>query len=226
MPLITWQELNAGRILSIDKPSGWTSFDVVNRLRRISGIRKVGHAGTLDPFATGVLLICFAGATKKVNELMALEKEYVATIELGKRTDTDDVTGAVIFEKPCAQVSRALLGSALDKYRGEFYQTPPAYSAVKVKGQRLYKLARAGKTTDVRPRLVEIHDLQIEHFSLPEITLKIICSRGTYIRALARDLGDDLGCGAFVRTLCRTRVGSYRLETAMRIADFERDFSR
>lgn len=199
---------------------------MVNRLRRISGIRKVGHAGTLDPFATGVLLICFAGATKKVNELMALEKEYVATIELGKRTDTDDVTGAVIFEKPFAQVSRALLGSALEKYRGEFYQTPPAYSAVKVKGQRLYKLARAGKTIDVRPRLVKIHDLQIEHFSLPEITLKIICSRGTYIRALARDLGDDLGCGAFVRTLCRTRVGSYRLETAMRIADFERDFSR
>ncbi len=199
---------------------------MVNRLRRISGIRKVGHAGTLDPFATGVLLICFAGATKKVSELMALEKEYVATIELGKRTDTDDVTGAVIFEKPFAQVSRALLGSALEKYRGEFYQTPPAYSAVKVKGQRLYKLARAGKTIDVCPRLVKIHDLQIEHFSLPEITLKIICSRGTYIRALARDLGDDLGCGAFVRTLCRTRVGSYRLETAMRIADFERDFSR
>lgn len=157
---------------------------------------------------------------------MGLEKEYVATIELGKHTDTDDVTGTVTSAGPFAQITRERFSAALEKYRGEFYQTPPAYSAVKVNGQRLYKLARAGKAAEARPRLVRIHDLYVDDFSLPEVTLRIICSRGTYIRALARDLGHDLGCGAFVRRLCRTRVGTYRLETALQVADFDREFSR
>jgi len=199
---------------------------VVNRLRLITGIRKVGHAGTLDPFATGVLLICFAGATKQVDQLMGLEKEYVATIELGKRTDTDDLTGAVMSEKSFEHVTQELAAHALQKYHGEFDQIPPAYSAVKVKGKRLYKLARQGKEIEATPRRVTVYDLQIENFSLPEMALKITCSRGTYIRALARDLGNDLGCGAFVRALRRTRVGTYRVDAAMSIADFERDFSR
>ena len=199
---------------------------MVNRLRLITGIRKVGHAGTLDPFATGVLLICFAGATKQVDQLMGLEKEYVATIELGKRTDTDDLTGAVMSEKSFEHVTQELAAHALQKYHGEFDQIPPAYSAVKVKGKRLYKLARQGKEIEATPRRVTVYDLQIENFSLPEMALKITCSRGTYIRALARDLGNDLGCGAFVRALRRTRVGTYRVDAAMSIADFERDFSR
>jgi tRNA pseudouridine55 synthase len=186
----------------------------------------VGHAGTLDPFATGVLLICFAGATKQVGQLMALEKEYVATIELGKQTDTDDLTGMVIKEGPFSHVTRAQAAEALKKYRGEFYQTPPAYSAVKVKGKRLYKLAREGKEIDVTPRRVTVYDLHLDDFSLPDMTLRIICSRGTYIRALARDLGNDLGCGAFVRALRRIRIGNFRVEDAMQVAEFERDFSR
>jgi tRNA pseudouridine55 synthase len=198
---------------------------VVNRLRTITGVRKVGHAGTLDPFATGLLLVCFAAATKQVDQLMGLEKEYVATFALGMQTDTDDVTGTVMNEKPVDHLSRQHVADALEKYRGEFLQTPPAYSAVKVKGKRLYKLARQGKEIEVAPRHVTIYDLRIEDFLLPDVTLKITCSRGTYIRALARDLGNDLGCGAFVRTLRRTRIGDFRVEDAMQIGNFDRDFS-
>lgn len=198
---------------------------MVNRLRRITGVRKVGHAGTLDPFATGLLLVCFAGATKQVDQLMALEKEYVAVFEMGKQTDTDDVTGSVINERPFAHLGRQQVVAALEKYRGEFLQTPPAYSAVKVKGKRLYKLARQGKEIEAIPRRVTIYDLQMQSFALPDMTIKITCSRGTYIRALARDVGNDLGCGAFVRELRRTRIGDYRVEDAMRVDNFERDFS-
>lgn len=198
---------------------------MVNRLRTITGVRKVGHAGTLDPFATGLLLVCFAAATKQVDQLMGLEKEYVATFTLGRQTDTDDVTGAVINEKPVNHLSRQHVADALEKYRGEFLQSPPAYSAVKVKGKRLYKLARQGKEIEVAPRRVTIYDLQIENFLLPDVALKITCSRGTYIRAVARDLGNDLGCGAFVRALRRTRIGNFRVEDAMHIDTFDRDFS-
>lgn len=197
---------------------------MVNRLRSITGVRKVGHAGTLDPFATGLLLVCFAGATKQVDQLMGLEKEYIATFEFGKQTDTDDVTGSIISEKPFEKISQQEVVDALEKYRGEFLQTPPAYSAIKVKGRRLYKLARQGKEVVAAPRRVIIYDLHLQSFALPEITLKITCARGTYIRALARDLGNDLGCGAFVRELRRTRIGEFRVEDAMRVDIFERDF--
>ncbi len=197
---------------------------MVNRLRSITGVRKVGHAGTLDPFATGLLLVCFAGATKQVDQLMGLEKEYIATFEFGKQTDTDDVTGSIISEKLFEKISQQEVVDALEKYRGEFLQTPPAYSAIKVKGRRLYKLARQGKEVDAAPRRVVIYDLHLLSFALPEITLKITCARGTYIRALARDLGNDLGCGAFVRQLRRTRIGEFRIEDAMRVDTFERDF--
>jgi len=198
---------------------------VVNRLRSITGVRKVGHAGTLDPFATGLLLVCFAGATKQVDQLMALEKEYIAVFEVGKQTDTDDITGAVINERPFGHLGKQQVVEALEKYRGEFLQVPPAYSAVKVKGRRLYKLARQGKEIEAIPRRVTIYDLQLQNFALPDMTLKITCARGTYIRALARDVGNDLGCGAFVRELRRTRIGDYRVEDAMRVDNFERDFS-
>jgi len=212
--------------MAINKPEAWTSFDVVNRLRRLTGIRKVGHAGTLDPFATGVLLVCFAGATKEVDRLMELDKEYAAVIDLGKQTDTDDVTGKVIRERPYDDVTRDAVEEKLASYRGEFYQTPPAFSAVKLKGQRLYKLARRGEAVEAPPRRVRIYELDIEAFSPPEVVLRIVCSRGTYIRALARDVGLELGCGAFVRRLCRTRVGPYRIEQALQLADVERDFCR
>ena len=197
---------------------------MVNRLRSITGVRKVGHAGTLDPFATGLLLVCFAGATKQVDQLMALEKEYIAIFEVGKQTDTDDITGSVINERPFTHLDKQQVVEALEKYRGEFLQVPPAYSAVKVKGRRLYKLARQGKEIEAIPRRVTIYDLQLQSFALPDMMLKITCARGTYIRALARDVGNDLGCGAFVRELRRTRIGDYRVEDAMRVDSFERDF--
>jgi tRNA pseudouridine55 synthase len=213
-------ELKAGKVVAIDKPAEWTSFDVVNKLRRLTGIRKVGHAGTLDPFATGVLLICFASATKQVNKLMELDKEYEGTLELGTETDSHDVTGRIIAQHPVPNLSRAQIEQAVQRYVGEMRQTPPMFSAIKRGGQRLYKLARKGEQIALEPRKVTIYSFEVLEVKLPEIRFKIICSRGTYVRALARDLGNDLGCGAFLKALRRTRVGPYWAGSALSIEQF------
>ena len=212
--------LQAGSIENIDKPEGWTSFDVVNKLRQATGVKKVGHAGTLDPFATGVLLVCFAKATKQVSELMALDKEYVGMVELGIKTDSHDVTGKIVdrFEVPPLSVEQ--VEQALTKYRGEILQRPPMFSAIKQGGRRLYKIARAGKTVEVEPRPVIIYDLQMTRFESPLLEIRMVCSRGTYVRALARDLGDDLGCGAVLKSLRRTRIGNYRVEESFQVEQF------
>jgi tRNA pseudouridine55 synthase len=212
--------LKAGKIVAIDKPEGWTSFDVVNKLRRLTGVKKVGHAGTLDPFATGVLLLCFAGATKQVNALMELEKEYQGTFELGAETDSHDVTGKIIAQYPVPELSREQIEQAARRYVGEIMQMPPMFSALKRGGKRLYKLARKGEQIELEPRAVKIHTFDILDVKLPEIQFQVTCSRGTYIRALARDLGKDLGCGAFLKTLCRTRVGEYSVNSALSIQQF------
>jgi tRNA pseudouridine55 synthase len=213
-------ELNAGKIVPIDKPEGWTSFDVVNKLRRLTKVKKVGHAGTLDPFATGVLLICFASATKQVNQLMALEKEYQGAFELGVETDSHDVTGKIVAQHPVPELSRAQIGQAAQRYIGEIMQTPPMFSALKREGKRLYELARQGEQIDLAPRPVKIYAFDILEVKLPEIYFRVACSRGTYIRALARDLGKDLGCGAFLKTLRRTRIGIYTADTTLSIQQF------
>jgi tRNA pseudouridine55 synthase len=218
--IIKKSELNAGRIIAIDKPAGWTSFDVVNKLRRLSGVKKVGHAGTLDPFATGVLLICFAGATKQVDQLMALDKEYRGTFELGTETDSYDVTGRIVSQRPVPELSREQIAQAVRRYVGEILQTPPMFSALKRGGRRLYKLARKGQQIALEPRQVTIYDFKVLAVKLPEIEFQVTCSRGTYIRALARDLGKDLGCGAFLKTLQRTRVGPYSVGSALTIEQF------
>ena len=213
-------ELQAGKIIAVDKPAGWTSFDVVNKLRGLSQVKKVGHAGTLDPFATGVLLICFASATKLVNQLMELDKEYQGMIALGAETDSHDVTGKVVAQHPVPELAKAQIESAAQKYIGDILQTPPMFSALKHEGRRLYELARKGEEVEREPRPIKIYAFDILHVQLPEIEVKVTCGRGTYIRALARDLGNDLGCGAFLKTLRRTRVGPYHVDAALSIEQF------
>lgn len=212
--------LAQGVICNLDKPEGWTSFDVVNKLRGASRVKKVGHAGTLDPFATGVLLICFASATKQVESLMTLEKEYEGTFVLGVDTDSHDLTGKIVAQREVPSLSHAQIAAALQKYVGEIMQTPPMYSALKKEGRRLYDLARAGETVEVEPRPVTIYKIELLNMQLPEIALRLVCSRGTYVRALARDLGNDLGCGAYLKTLRRTRIGSYRSEDSLSVTQF------
>jgi len=213
-------ELNAGKIVAIDKPVDWTSFDVVNKLRGMTKVKKVGHAGTLDPFATGLLLVCFASATKQVNQLMELEKEYQGTFELGSETDSHDITGKVVSQHPVPDLSRTQIESAAKKYSGEILQVPPMFSALKRDGKKLYELARQGKEVELAARSVKVYAFDILEVSLPEIRFRIACSRGTYIRAIARDLGRDLGCGAFLKTLRRTRVGAYTVADALSIQQF------
>jgi len=199
----------------------WTSFDVVNKARRILDVKKVGHAGSLDPFATGVLLLCTGRATKWVPQFMELEKEYVGEIELGTTTDTLDVTGRVLTRREVPEYSLDEIHKVCQDFVGEILQVPPAYSALKVQGQRLYKRAREGRAIEVAPRRVKIHRLEVLSYSRPVTTVRVICSKGTYIRALARDIGQALGCGAFLRSLTRTRIGDFRIENALEISELE-----
>lgn len=207
-------------ILNINKPEGWTSFDVVKKIRNIVRVKKVGHAGTLDPFATGVLLVCVGRATKRVPELMHLEKEYVARLKFGMVTDTFDRTGTVQETHDVPNFSVERLVDTCQDFCGEIWQLPPMYSAVKVNGQRLYQLARKGLTVEREPRKITVHNIDVVEFDLPSATLRIRCSKGTYIRSLAHDIGRQLGCGALLDALTRTRIGEYRIEEALTVAQF------
>ncbi len=202
-------------VLNIDKPQGLTSHDVVARVRRITGIRRVGHAGTLDPLATGVLLVCVGNATRIVEYLQRGQKVYETTVRLGQETTTYDADGDIVAEKPVPDFSLAELDRALNAFRGEITQTPPAYSAIKQNGQPLYKLARAGKAVDVPQRQVTIHAIDILEWRNPYLRLRIACSPGTYIRSIAHDLGQVLGVGGHVLTLRRVSSGSWRVEDAV-----------
>lgn len=213
-------DFERGEILNLYKPEGWTSFDVVKKIRNIVKGKKVGHAGTLDPFATGVLLVCTGRATKKVSKLVQLEKEYIATLELGKVTDTYDRTGVIVKESDIHEIELNELQNLCNSLVGEIYQTPPMYSAVKVNGMRLYKLARKGEVIERKPRKVNIYDINILNIEIPLITLKVICSKGTYIRTLAHDIGAKLSCGAYLSSLTRTRIGPYKIENAYTIPIF------
>jgi len=198
-------------ILVIDKPAGWTAHDVVARVRRLTGERRVGHAGTLDPAATGVLPVCVGEATKVVEYLSMHSKVYLAAVLLGTRTDTDDLDGWVIEERNPSNISLETLRAQLPQFRDEITQIPPAYSAIHIGGQRAYALARAGKTVNVPARQVMIHRLALVAWAAPVAWLVVDCGAGTYIRALARDLGQALGCGATLARLIRLRSGPFRL---------------
>jgi len=206
--------------LNVHKPAGPTSHDVVLRIRRHTGIRRVGHAGTLDPFATGVLVICLGKGTRLAEFLTRSDKEYRAAVELGRSTDTYDRTGRVVEEHDPSGIGREQVETALARFRGRIMQVPPAYSAVKQGGVPLYRLARAGKETHPQPREVEIARLELVSWEPPRLTLELTCSAGTYVRSLAHDLGQALGCGAHLAELVRLRSGRFRLEDAVPLDEF------
>ncbi|HHS97925.1 MAG TPA: tRNA pseudouridine(55) synthase TruB [Chloroflexi bacterium] len=201
-------------ILNLNKPQGMTSHDVVDRVRAVARQRRVGHAGTLDPMATGVLLVCLGRATRLAEYLMASPKIYRARIRLGTATDTYDAEGRVVEERP-VRVDRQEVEAALERFRGRILQVPPMYSAIKHKGQPLYRLARQGITVEREPRPVEIYDLRLIRWEPPDLTVEVTCSPGTYIRSLAHDLGQALGCGAHLAGLVRLASGDFRLEDAI-----------
>jgi tRNA pseudouridine55 synthase len=201
-------------ILNLNKPGGWTSHDVVARVRRLTRVRRVGHAGTLDPMATGVLLVCLGRATRITEYLMAGRKRYRAVVRLGISTDSHDADGQVTSTAPVT-VSCAEVEAALSHLRGTIAQVPPMVSAIKRDGQPLYKLARRGITVERAARPVDIYELALTDCSLPNLTLELTCSPGTYVRALARDLGQRLGCGAHLTALTRLASGDFTLNQAL-----------
>lgn len=211
-------------VLNISKPAEWTSHDVVGKLRRSLGIRKVGHAGTLDPMATGVLPILLGKATRVSEYLMEWDKEYEAILRLGQDTDTQDATGVVIQERPVAGITEEAIREAAAKFVGNLQQVPPMYSALKVEGQPLYKMARAGKTVDRQPRPVTIHQLDVLSVDIPEVSFRVACSKGTYVRTLCADIGEALGVGAHLRQLCRTRVGPIHFEDSVSPLDVNPEY--
>ncbi|GIV50178.1 MAG: tRNA pseudouridine synthase B [Candidatus Kapaibacterium sp.] len=216
-----WRErilLDGGAIL-VDKQQRWTSFDVVAKLRRLLGIKKIGHAGTLDPIATGLLIVCIGRATKQVDAFQALDKEYRVEIKLGARTESDDAETPEYKTTPIEHLEPQIIVTALDRFIGTFEQIPPTYSAVHVGGRRSYELARLGRTVSLPPRTVTVHAIEDVEIALPLVRLMVRCSKGTYIRALARDLGNVLGVGAYVTALRRTAIGNYRVEDALTIGE-------
>ena len=201
-------------ILVIDKPGGWTSHDVVARVRQLTRVKRAGHTGTLDPMATGVLVVCLGQATRVVEYLIGHDKRYRAAIRLGIETDTYDAQGHAVAERPVA-VSQAALREALAAFVGEIDQVPPMHSAIKQAGQKLYRLARQGIAVERAPRRVTVYSIDLLDFEPPFVTLDAHCSAGTYIRSLAHDLGKRLGCGAHLAALARTAAGNFTLEQAM-----------
>lgn len=206
-------------ILNLNKPQGPTSHDVVNRVRALTGVRRVGHAGTLDPLATGVLLVCIGRATRVTEYLMAGRKVYRARVLMGVTTDTYDAEGQVVAEAP-VEASRAQIEVALTHFQGTIAQVPPMYSALKHKGIPLHRLARRGREVTREPRQVEIFQLTLTEWEPPEFTLEVICSSGTYVRALAHDIGQALGCGAHLTGLIRLASSGFRLEDAVTLEAF------
>lgn len=214
-----------GKMLLIDKPLRWTSFDAVAKIRSLIKIKKVGHAGTLDPLATGLLIICTGKFTKKINEYMAQEKEYTGTITIGATTPTYDLESEPGNFKPYTHISAEQMMQATDFFKGEIMQLPPMHSAIKVGGKPLYKSARKGVEVKVEPRKVTIKTFEITKLELPDIHFRIVCSTGTYIRSLAFDYGQQLGCGAYLSSLRRTRIGDYKVEDAITMEGFIQQYN-
>lgn len=203
-----------GEVILIDKPLTWTSFDVANKLKRACKFKKIGHAGTLDPLATGLLILCTGKKTKQIDSFQAQEKEYTGTLVLGKTTPSVDLETEFDAEHPVDHVTAAVLEAARAQLTGHIEQVPPIYSAVKVDGERLYKKARRGEVAEIKKRPVEIKLFEIDAAQFPSIDFRIICSKGTYIRSIVRDFGQLAGSGAYMSALCRTRIGDFELKDA------------
>jgi tRNA pseudouridine55 synthase len=212
-------QAESGYLLLIDKPFQWTSFDVVNKLRFRLKIKKIGHAGTLDPLATGLLIICVGKMTKRIEEFMGLEKEYTGKFILGKTTPSHDLETEVSEGKDISQLTVEQMREAAKVLTGTIHQLPPMHSAIKIGGKRAYQFARKGQEIEMKHREVEVKSFAITDIQLPEVSFRIVCSKGTYIRSIARDFGEALGVGAYLTGLRRTRIGSFKIEDALSVEE-------
>lgn len=207
-------------IIIVHKEKGYTSHDVVAKLRGICGQKKIGHTGTLDPEATGVLPVCLGSGTKLCDMLTDKDKEYVAVLRLGVETDTQDMTGRVLAEH-AVEAEKQQVSEAVMAFQGSYRQVPPMYSALKVNGKKLYELAREGREVERQAREVQIHQIEIQGMQLPLVKLRVVCSKGTYIRTLCADIGEKLGCGGAMESLVRTRVGGFSLKEALTLGQLQ-----
>ena len=217
---MTENNFENGRVLLIDKPLQWTSFDVIRKIRNTIKIKKVGHAGTLDPLATGLLIVCTGKFTKKINEYMAQEKEYTGTITLGAVTPTYDLESEPVNFMSLDEISEDLIRETTKQFTGEILQTPPIHSAIKQKGKPVYLLARKGIDVILEPRKITIKEFEITNIEMPVISFRVVCTTGTYIRSLANDFGNALGCGGYLSELRRTRIGNFLVEDAISMEEF------
>jgi tRNA pseudouridine55 synthase len=208
-----------GELLLVRKPAGWTSFDVVHKISRMFGIKKVGHAGTLDPLATGLLIVCTGKKTKSLGEFVGLDKEYDAEMTLGGRTESYDAATPVLETKSTEGIDEGRVRAVLAEFTGPRLQVPPMWSAVSVKGKRLYRYAREGVEVKRLPREIVIHSIVPLLIRVPVVRFSVTCSKGTYVRSLAHEMGEQLGCGAYLSALERTRIGPYRLADAVSIEE-------
>ncbi|MFT3981729.1 MAG: tRNA pseudouridine(55) synthase TruB [Ferruginibacter sp.] len=209
-----------GQVILLDKPLHWTSFDAVRKIRNAIRIKKVGHAGTLDPLASGLLIICTGRFTKKINEYMAAEKEYTGSFTLGATTPTYDLESNPENDQPTEHITGEQVKAACQPFIGSIMQLPPLYSAIKKEGVALYELARRGKDVELEPRPIFIREFEITAIQKPVVHFRVVCSTGTYIRSLAHDFGKALGCGAYLSELRRTRIGSFEVKEAVSIDGF------
>lgn len=213
-------DFEKGEVLLFDKPLKWTSFDLVRKVRGLIRIKKVGHAGTLDPLATGLMIICTGKMTKQIDTFQAQVKEYTGTFKLGATTPCYDMEQPEDATFPTEHISEQMIREMVNQFTGVISQLPPPHSAVKVDGKRAYELARKGREVVMKSREVTIEAFEITGIKMPEVSFRIVCSKGTYIRSIAHDFGKALGSGAYLTSLCRTRIGEFRLENAMQLADF------
>ncbi len=230
------KDFRAGEIIFIDKPLKWTSFQVVNKMKYLikhhpslilDGKRvesKIGHAGTLDPLATGLLIVCTGKQTKNIEQYQAQEKEYTGTFYIGATTPCYDLEKEIDAYYPTDHITKELIYTTTKKFIGKIQQTPPLFSAIKIGGKRAYDIARAGETAEIKSKEITITEFEITRIVLPEVDFRVVCSKGTYIRSLAHDFGLALNSGAHLIALCRTRIGSYKLEEAISIEEFEKQF--
>lgn len=215
-----------GAVLLIDKDKSWTSFDVVAKIRGLTRIRKIGHAGTLDPLATGLLILCLGKFTKKINEFQDWNKRYTGIIKLGATTKTDDSEGEEENITDVSNIKNEEIEFAVNSFEGKISQIPPKYSAKKVDGQRLYMLARKNIDVEIKPVEVTVHKIEIKDISLPYVTIDVLCAKGTYIRSLARDIGAKLGVGGHLSELRRTAIGEFSVNDALTVKTFNEIFTK
>ncbi|MDI9365251.1 MAG: tRNA pseudouridine(55) synthase TruB [Flavobacterium sp.] len=215
------QEYSEGKVLLFDKPLKWTSFNVVSKVRYLTKVKKVGHAGTLDPLATGLLIVCTGKFTKKINDYMGMPKEYTGAITLGSTTPSFDLETEPENFKEISHLTNQQIIAATEPFKGHFLQYPPQHSAIKKDGKRLYESARQGIVVEVAPRPVTIYEFEIVSIELPVVHFRVRCSTGTYIRSLANDFGATLSVGGYMSSLCRTKIGDFDVKDALQIADFE-----